>query len=146
MKIKLKIILALTIYVFLTSYSSLHATDDNTTWFQSYKLNREHFKSLSPSEITYCEKLLKEILDDLDSKNQCNDDNDCILIDQEPFGDVVPYPKKLGEGMKKKMKEYCDRCDDGFSHSIKNEGLVDIPVCHNGKCKVKTSLKKKNSK
>ena len=100
MKLKFKNILVLAICVFHATYSSPHAMDDNTTWSQAYKLFREHFnKSLSPPEITHCDKLLKGILDDLDVKNQCDDDNDCILIDQEPFGSVVPYSKIIAARM-----------------------------------------------
>ena len=146
MKLKFKNILGLAICVFHATYSSPHAMDDNTTWSQAYTLFREHFdKSLSTSEITHCDKLLNEILNDLDVKNQCDDNNDCILIDQQPFGSVVPYPKIIATRMKIKMIDYYALCDDGSFHSSKYEDLVNTPVCKVGKCMVKTNSRKKNS-
>jgi hypothetical protein len=82
------ILISLVIGLFATS-TPLYAGDKNGTWTHSYKFYRNHFKFLSTSEVNYCERLLKEILNNLDMENQCNEDNDCVLIDQDPFGATV---------------------------------------------------------
>jgi hypothetical protein len=143
MKFRFGIIWICTAIGFLTFSTPLNAGDDNKTWSNSYQLYRNHFKSLSPSELTYCERLLKEILNDLDTKNQCSGDDDCGLIDQDPFGATVPFPSRLSEAMKTRMKEYSERCDDGFSYAIRNKDVVDVPVCWKGKCMVKTGFRQK---
>ena len=125
---------------------ALYTGDQKSDWSSSYEVFHRHFKSLSQSEVAYCEKLLKEILDDLDTKNQCNASDTCDLIDQEPFGATVPFPKSLSAFMKSRMKEYYQRCDDGFSHSVKNNDLINSPVCFNGKCAVTTSFNRGSSK
>jgi hypothetical protein len=103
-------------------------------------------KPLSKSKVVYCEKILREILNDLDTRNKCNDDDNCVLIDQEPFGKTVPFTKKHFVSMKSKMKEYCDRCDDGFSQFVESDDLINTAVCIDGKCMVSTGFKKENSK
>ena len=124
----------------------LDAEDQNRNWSSNYDSFRKHFKSLSPSEEVYCERLLREILTDLDTKNQCNGDDSCGLIDQEPFGATVPFPKGLSVALKAKMKEYCERCDDGFFHIVKYDDLINKAVCIDGKCMVSTGFKKERSK
>ena len=64
------------------------------------------------------------------------------MIDQDPFGATVPFPKNQIASMKARMKEYCERCDDGFAHSVRNDDLVNEPVCVDGKCMVSTRFKK----
>jgi hypothetical protein len=125
---------------------ALHAEDQKRDWSSSYNSFRRHFRSLSQTEVAYCEKLLQEILDDLDTKNQCNASGTCVLIDQEPFGATVPFPKSLSAFMKSRMKKYYQYCDDGFSHSFKNNDLINNPVCLNGTCTVKTRLRRGSSK
>ena len=70
--------------------SGLMAEDQKNDWAGNFELFRSHFKSLSESDVVYCERLLRGILHDLDTKNQCNGDADCGLIDQDPFGATVP--------------------------------------------------------
>jgi hypothetical protein len=146
MKFRFGIIWTFIAIGFLNLSTPVNAGNDNGTWSRSYQSYRNHFKSLSPSEVTYCEKLLKEIVNDLDTKNQCSVDDDCVLIDQDPFGATVPFPGRLSEAMKSKMKEYSERCDDGFSHSFRNKDVVDAPVCWKGKCMVKTGFRQKGSR
>ena len=124
--------------------SVLIAEDQKKDWSSSYELFRSHFKSLSQSEVVFCERLLREVLNDLDIRNQCNGDADCGLIDQEPFGATVPFPESYFVSMKAKMKEYFDCCDDGFSHPVKHDDLIYEPVCIEGKCMVSTSFKKES--
>jgi len=124
--------------------SGLVAEDQKKDWSSSYNMFRSHFKSLSQSEVVYCEMLLGEILNDLDTKNRCNGDADCGLIDQDPFGATVPFPKSHLASMKIRMKEYCERCDDEFSHSVKHNDLINMPVCIDRKCMVITSFKKES--
>ena len=124
--------------------SVLIAEDQKKDWSSSYDLFRSHFKSLSQSEVVYCERLLREVRNDLDIRNQCNGDADCGLIDQEPFGATVSFPKSYFVSMKAKMKEYCDRCDDGFSHPVKHDDLINKSVCIEEKCMVNTSFKKES--
>jgi hypothetical protein len=71
-----------------------------------------------------CEKLLKEILRDLDTKNNCSVDEDCTLMSQEPFGDTVPILKKHARGTESKMKKYNDTCVDHSIHFVPNKELV----------------------
>jgi hypothetical protein len=123
--------------------SWLMADDQNKGWAEDYELFRSHFRSLPESELVYCERLLKAILHDLDTKNQCNGNDDCGLIDQDPFGATVAFPKNQIASIKAKMKEYCERCDDGFAHPVRNDDLVNEPVCVNCKCMVSTGCKKK---
>jgi len=111
-------------------------------WTGVFDLFRSHFKPLSESEIAYCENLLQGILYDLDEKNLCNGTDDCGLINQEPFGSTVPFPKQHITSMEIRMKEYCSRCDDGFAHFVKRDYLVHEPICVEGKCMVRTSKKK----
>jgi hypothetical protein len=141
MKNSLRIAPILIIGVSLIVSLSSNAEDQNRNWSSSYDYFRKHFKSLSPPEGVYCESLLKEILNDLDTKDHCDGDDDCILINQEPFGDTVPFPRRLSEEMKNRMKGYCDSCDNGSFHSAENKDLIHRPVCHNGKCMVSTSFK-----
>ncbi len=140
MKQSFGVICLLMIIFSFTVSPSLSADEHDENWSKSYESYRQHFKSLSPSDAAHCEKLLKELLSDLDTKNQCNGDDDCVLIDQNPFGATVPFPKRLSEIMKGKMKVYCERCDDGSFHSIKSDN--DAPVCWKGKCIVKSGVKK----
>ena len=125
---------------------ALNAEDQNRNWSSNYDSFRQHFKSLSPLEEDYCERLLREILTDLDTKNQCNGDDNCGLINQEPFGTTVPIPKRLSIALKPKMKEYSERCDDGFFHIVKYDDLINKATCIDGKCMVSTGFRKESSK
>ncbi|MBW1782453.1 MAG: hypothetical protein JRL30_17135 [Deltaproteobacteria bacterium] len=137
------IILALLVFSGMFSVTSwLMGDDQSKGWAGNFVLFRSHFKSLPKSDVVYCERLLKGILYELDTNNRCNGDDDCELIDQDPFGATVPFPKNHIVSMKARMKEYCERCDDGFSHSVRNDDLVNKPVCVNGKCMVSTRFKK----
>jgi hypothetical protein len=120
------------------------AEDQNHNWSSRYNLFRGHFKSLPQSEVVYCERLLRSILNELDTKNQCNRGADCALIDQDPFGATVPFPKNQLASMRSRMHEYCERCDDGFSNSVIDDDLINEPVCVDCKCMVSTSFKKES--
>jgi len=115
---------------------------EKTTWSQSYKSYRSDIKPMPKKEKIKCEQRLKEILKDLDTKNKCDIDEECTLLDQAPFGNTVPILKKDAEETKSKMKTYDEACVDPSMHFVPNEELVHIPVCWKNKCMVKTSLKK----
>jgi hypothetical protein len=119
-----------------------NSIDNNNEWLKSYEHHRTLFKNQSQAEIETCEIILKEILTDLDINNQCSVDSDCALIEQEPFGNTVPYPSRLSESMKAKMKKYFNQCVSSKFHSVMNEALMHEPVCRQNKCKVRTSLEK----
>ena len=145
--IKRLIILALLVFSGMFCVTSwLMADDQSKGWSKNFELFRSHFKTLLGSDVIYCERLLKGILHDLDTKNQCNGAYDCGLIDQDPFGATVPFSKNQTTSMKARMKEYCERCDDGFSHFVRNDDLVSEPVCVNGKSMVSTRFKNKPMK
>lgn len=116
--------------------------EEQKGWSANFELMSSHIKSTTKTEKNYCENLLKSILHDLDTLNQCNSDKECSLIDQEPFGDTVPFPTSQVTSMKARMKEYCERCNDEFFNQIINQDLINKPVCVDKKCKVSTSLKK----
>ncbi|MBN1904720.1 MAG: hypothetical protein JW927_06450 [Deltaproteobacteria bacterium] len=116
--------------------------EDQKSWSSNFELMSSHIKPTTKTEKDYCENLLKNILHELDTLNQCNNDNDCSLIDQKPFGETVPFPTSQVTSMKMRMEEYCERCDDKAFHQIKNQDLINKPVCVDKKCKVSTSLKK----
>ena len=120
----------------------LMAESKESGWVGVYDLFRSHFKPLSESEIVYCENLLQGILHDLDGKNMCNGKADCGLINQEPFGSTVPFPKQYIASMEDRMKEYCELCDDGFTNFVKKDYIVNEPICMEGKCMVMRSKKK----
>ena len=58
----------------------------------------------------------------------------------------MPFPKSLSVALNFKMKEYCERCDDGFFHIAKYDDLINKAVCIDGKCMVSTGFKKESSK
>jgi len=143
--IKLIIIFLLTLVplVDITPPLAMEVMKNNITWSQSYEDIRKNMKPLSPSEKSKCEKLLRELLNDLDTKNSCNSDRDCSLIDQEPFGATVPILTKDADDVIKKMKTYSDKCDNGSFHVVRDKELENIPVCWKHKCMVKTGFKNK---
>jgi hypothetical protein len=116
--------------------------EDNQTWSQSFQFYLSHIKPMSPTDRNACKKFLKEILEDLDSKNHCKRDNDCTLIDEEPFGTHIPFPHNLADAIALKMKNYRERCHDGKTHSIRYNDLINTPVCWEERCMVKTSFRK----
>ena len=122
---------------------AVEVMENNTTWSQSYENIRTHMKPLSPTERGKCEKLLREILDDLDTNNTCNSDADCSLIDQDPFGGTVPILTRDVDDVKSKMKTYGDKCDEGSFHAARDKELENVPVCWKHRCMVKTGFKNK---
>lgn len=131
----------LVVCCFLLTASCLIAEDDKS-WTTNFELMRLHIKPATKMEKNYCENLLKSILNDLDTLNQCNNDKECSLVDQKPFGSTVPVPISQVTSMKSRMEEYCERCDDGAFHQNINQDIINKPVCVDKKCKVGTSLKK----
>lgn len=115
---------------------------ENTTWSQSYKSYRSDIKPLPKKEKMKCEQRLKEILKDLDTKNKCDANEECTLLDQDPFGNTVPILKRDAEETKSKIKKYDEACVNPSMHGFTNKELVHIPICWKNKCMVKTSLKK----
>ena len=138
-----KTIIFLLLFGMLMIPVCIKANENDAGWLSSYPKLRKMFKSLSSSEEVYCEGLLRSILSDLDNKNQCSTDENCILIDKPPFGITVPIPKTLEKDVSEKMTEYGKRCDGGYSHLMRHDDLYFIPVCFDGKCMVKTGIKKK---
>jgi hypothetical protein len=126
--------------IFITP--GLMAGNNGGGWVGVFDLFRSHFKPLSESEIVYCENRLQGILHDLDGKNVCSGISDCGLINQEPFGSTVPFPKRYIASMENRMKEYCELCDDGFTNFVNKDYIVHEPICMEGKCMVKSSKKK----
>lgn len=114
---------------------------DNQTWSQSFQFYLSHLKPMSSTDRDSCKKLLKEILNDLDSKNNCKSDDDCRLIDEEPFGAHIPFPHNSTDAIAIKMKDYRERCHDGKTHSIRHDDLINTPVCWEERCMVKTSFR-----
>jgi len=146
MKLILSTVSILTLGVVFTFVQPLNSQDRRMTWTSSFKIYRNHFKVLSPSQMKHCEALLADFLTALDTKNQCTDDGHCVLINQSPFGNTIPVPSTLSETMKAKAREYGERCDDGDIHFVTDEQLVYYPVCQNGKCMVKTTFKEQGSR
>lgn len=125
-----------------TAFGQITVKDDDGSWSQSYEDYRKHIKSLTPQARASCEKLLKEILSDLDTKNKCSTDAHCSLIGQDPFGATIPIRTEEAHNLKIKMKKFRETCDDGSSHSIGHNDIENIPVCWKNKCMVKTRFKK----
>jgi len=138
-----KTIIFLLLFGILMIPVCIKANENDADWLSSYPKLRKMFKSLSSSEEVYCEGLLRSILSALDNNNQCNTDENCILIDKPPFGITVPIPKILAKDVSGKMTEYGKRCDGGYSHFIRNDDIYFVTVCFDGKCMVKTGIKKK---
>ena len=136
-------LLLLSLLIFCVFIASAQAQNNNVSWSQSYQDYRNHIKPLAIGKKQQCEKLLSEILSDLDTKNNCSIDADCSLIDQDPFGATIPVRIKEDNAIKAKMKKYRETCDDGSFHGVKNMETMNLPVCLKTKCMVKTSLKKK---
>jgi hypothetical protein len=116
--------------------------DDAHSWSRSYEDFRKHIRPLTPQAKASCEKLLKEILRALDTKNKCSADAYCTLIDQDPFGATVPIRTDEAQNLKTKMKAFRHACDDGFSHSVRHGDIENIAVCSKNKCMVQTRFKK----
>jgi hypothetical protein len=116
--------------------------DDAHGWSQSYEEFRKHIRPLTPQAKASCEKLLKEILSALDTKNKCSADAYCTLIDQDPFGATLPIRTDEAHNLKIKMKTFRDTCDDGSSHSVRHGDLENMAVCSKNKCMVQTRFKK----
>jgi len=115
---------------------------ENITWSQSYESYRTDIKPMPEKEKMECEQRLKEILNDLDTKNKCNTDEECTLLEQDPFGNTVPILKKDSDKTKSKMTNYNEKCVDPSKHFVPNKELVHSPVCWKNKCMVKTNIKK----
>ncbi len=65
------------------------------------------------TEQTKCQKLKKEIEDDLAKINYCQQDDDCVLVDRVycPFGCYFAHnQKKDFSPVERKMKEYSSLC------------------------------------
>ncbi len=146
MRFKIITVLIIIISGLYNTCLAQNVLDNDTTWTESYERYRNGFKKLSAAEIKYCENLLKEVLSDLDTMNQCSNDNDCTLIEQAPFGNTVPFPVILSKLMEAKMKEYSKQCDGSVLPSYINKDLINRPVCWKNKCMVSTSSKKMNCK
>lgn len=116
--------------------------DDADGWSRSYEDFRKHIRPLIPQAKASCEKLLKEILVALDTKNKCSAHAYCTLIDQDPFGATVPIRTDEAHNLKIKMETFRDTCDDGFSHSVRHGDLENSAVCSKNKCMVQTRFKK----
>ncbi len=114
---------------------------DASVWADSFPLHQNHIKQMSLSEKNECEKLLREILRELDSENHCKEDVDCIIIGQNPFSDIIPYPVDSAGSITKKMENYYARCDDKIVQFVASDDLVHTPVCCEGKCMVKSSIR-----
>jgi len=144
---KMKSIISMDAFAFFIITAAITCTSaqgiENKTWSQSYESYRINIKPMQKKKDKMkCEQSLKDILKDLDTKNKCNIDEECTLLDQEPFGDTVPIRKKDAEATKTKIKKYNEACVDPSMHFVSNKELVHIPVCWKNKCMVKTSLKK----
>ena len=126
----------------VTTFAQMRLKNDNVGWSQSYENYRNHIKPLAPGARHQCERLLKEILSDLDTKNTCSTDAHCSLIGQDPFGASIPIRTEEASRSKIKMKKFGETCDDGSSHSVRHNDIENIPVCWKNKCMVKTSFKK----
>ena len=114
----------------------------NTTWSQSYEQYRTDIKPMPEKEKIECEQRLREILNDLDTKNRCNTDEDCTLLDQSPFGNTVPILKKEAVETQSKIKKFNDARVDQSRHFVPNKELSHLPVCWKNKCMVKTKIRK----
>jgi hypothetical protein len=134
---------AVVLFIILMAVTPLLAQEpENTTWSQSYESYRTDIKPMPEKEKIKCEQRLHEILNDLDTRNNCDTDEECTLLDQKPFGNTVPMLKKDAEQTKSKMKKYNETCVDPSKHFVPNKDLVHLPVCWKNRCMVKTSLKK----
>ncbi len=119
---------------------------NDETWSRLFPFYLSHIKPMSSSDSNACKKLLKEILDDLDSKNYCKRDVDCTLIDQEPFGAYIPFPLNLADVTAIKMKNYRQRCHDEKTHPIRHDDLINTPVCWKGRCMLKTGFREDSNR
>lgn len=139
------ILLLLSILVFgkVTAFPQTAVKHYGDSWSASFEDYRKHIKSLTPAAKASCEKLLREILTDLDTKNQCSLDSHCSLIDQDPFGATIPIRTAEAHNVQKKMKTFRNACDDGSAHSVRDDEIENLPVCWKNKCMVKTRFKKK---
>ena len=126
----------------LAALAQIAVKDNDAGWSQSYENFRKHIRPLTPQAKASCEKLLKEILGALDTKNQCSADAYCTLVDQDPFGATVPIRTEEAHNLKVKMKSFRDACDDGYALSVRNNDIENIAVCSKNKCMVQTRFKK----
>ena len=138
------ILLLLSILVLgnLAALAQIAVKDNDGSWSKSYEGFRKHIRPLTPQVKASCEKMLKEILSALDTKNKCSNDAYCTLIDQDPFGATVPIRTEEAHNLKIKMKDFREACDNGYTHSVRDNDIENMPVCWKNKCMVQTRFKK----
>ena len=139
---KMKSIISISALAALIGFTVITSTSaqeiKNSTWSQSYESYRQDIKQMPKKDRTKCEQLLNEVLNDLDTKNKCNTDEDCTLLDQDPFGNTAPILKREAKETKSKMRKYNENCVDPSKRFVPNRELVHLPVCWKNKCMVKT--------
>ena len=142
-KLKLQILIMLLVLPILPRVDAQTIREiPSSPWSQSYEHYRDKIKPMPSIEKSKCEQQLKDILNDIDTKNKCSTDEDCTLLYQPPFGIAVPILKKGSHETESRMKRFRQTCIDDSIHFVPHNELENLPVCCKNKCRVKTSLKK----
>jgi len=124
------------------SYAQGPAAETPRKWVDSFNAYKSQMRPLGAAATRACEGQLQRILKAVDDNGACTVDSDCTLVNQEPFGRTIPIRMDSARALQANMKQFRDACDNQLSQAFYNSELVHVPACVQGRCMVKTSVKK----
>ena len=129
------------LFAVAVSYAQGPGAEKQRRWVDSFDAYKSQMRTQGSAATRACEGQLQRILKAVDDNGTCAVDSDCTLVNQEPFGRSVPVRMDSARALQANMKQYREACDNQSSR-VYNRELVHVPACVQGRCMVKTSVKK----